>query len=213
MIGYYNYSVILTYVSLASAVVGMVQALDKNPRTAIICLMICGICDMFDGAIARTCKKRSEDAKSFGTQIDSLCDLVCFGVFPAIIGYGLGLRQWYAIACMIVYVLAAVIRLAYFNVQEINRAANGGDARKYYQGLPVTSAAFILPLFLLVDLAISKVPMVKFYYIALLIVGIFFVSDIKIKKLYNKSLIAAGFMVVLVLALIVIFGEHIKCIQ
>ena len=75
MIGYYNYSVILTYIGLASAVYGMVQAMSYNPRVAILCLMVCGLCDAFDGAIARTCK-RTEDEKSFGMQIDSLCDLL-----------------------------------------------------------------------------------------------------------------------------------------
>ena len=55
MIGYYNYSVILTYIGLASAVYGMVQAMSYNPRVAILCLMVCGLCDAFDGAIARTC--------------------------------------------------------------------------------------------------------------------------------------------------------------
>ena len=86
MIGYYNYSVILTYFGLCCAVFGMTMALRGDVRLALLCLMVCGICDMFDGTIARKCK-RSEDAKSFGIQIDSLCDLVCFGVFPAILGY------------------------------------------------------------------------------------------------------------------------------
>lgn len=216
MIGFYNYSVILTYLGLASAIVGMVQALDKNPKTAIICLIICGICDMFDGAVARTCKKRSEDAKAFGVQIDSLCDLVCFGVFPAVIAYGLGLHQWYAVVCMVIYVLCAVIRLGYFNVQEINRKANGEEKRTYYQGLPVTSSAFILPLFLLADILINKffpaVSAIQFYYIALLIIGLLFIADIKIKKLYNKTLIAAGVLVVAVLVLIIVFGDKIQCV-
>ena len=85
-IGYYNYTVLLTYFGLCSAVYGMMQAMKNDYRTAIICLLICGLCDMFDGMIARTNKTRSEDATSFGVQIDSLCDLVCFGVFPVIIG-------------------------------------------------------------------------------------------------------------------------------
>ena len=84
-IGYYNYTVVLTYLGLSSAVVGMVEAMKHDYKTALICLLICGVCDMFDGMIARTSKKRSEDAKSFGVQIDSLCDVICFGVFPVVI--------------------------------------------------------------------------------------------------------------------------------
>ena len=88
MIGYYNYSVILTYLGLCIAVFGMTMALTGNLKLALLCLMVCGMCDMFDGTIARKCK-RNEDEKSFGIQIDSLCDLVCFGVFPAMLGYGI----------------------------------------------------------------------------------------------------------------------------
>ena len=87
MIGFYNYSVILTYISLLSSVFGMTQAIHGRFKTAIFCLALSGLCDMFDGKIARAMKKRTEDEKSFGIQIDSLCDMVCFGVFPAMICY------------------------------------------------------------------------------------------------------------------------------
>ena len=51
MIGYYNYTVVLTYVSLASSVFGMTQAIHGRFKTAILCLAISGLCDMFDGKI------------------------------------------------------------------------------------------------------------------------------------------------------------------
>ena len=57
MIGFYNYSVILTYLGLGSAIGGIVLALDKQPKLAVLCLLVCGLCDMFDGTIARTCKR------------------------------------------------------------------------------------------------------------------------------------------------------------
>ena len=56
MIGFYNYTVILTYMGLASAVVGMVTALKGNLLVAVVCLMVSGACDMFDGKVARTKK-------------------------------------------------------------------------------------------------------------------------------------------------------------
>lgn len=70
MIGYYNYTVVLTYISLASSVFGMTQAIHGRFKTAILCLAISGLCDMFDGKIARTKKDRTEDEKAFGIQID-----------------------------------------------------------------------------------------------------------------------------------------------
>ena len=81
MIGFYNYSVILTYISLLSSVFGMTQAIHGRFKAAVFCLALSGLCDMFDGKIARSMKNRTEDEKSFGIQIDSLCDVVCFRCF------------------------------------------------------------------------------------------------------------------------------------
>ena len=92
LIGVYDYTVILTYIGLISSVFGMTQAIHGDYKVSILCLAFSGICDAFDGRIARTKKKRTEDEKSFGIQLDSLCDVICFGVFPALICYLLGVR-------------------------------------------------------------------------------------------------------------------------
>ena len=63
-IGYYNYTGILTYVSLFSGVFGIGCAANGRCGLAILCLMFSGFCDMFDGAIARTKKDRTEDEKT-----------------------------------------------------------------------------------------------------------------------------------------------------
>ena len=118
MIGFYNYTVILTYLSLAFAMVGIHLSFNGLYQWAFICLIMCGICDTFDGMVARSKKDRTEEEKRFGIQIDSLCDLISFGVFPAILGYNVGLSSVGWLIIEICYVLAAVIRLAYFNVTE-----------------------------------------------------------------------------------------------
>ena len=92
-IGFYDYTVVLTYMSLLSSIVGMTEALDGRFGNAIACLVVSGICDMLDGKVARTKKDRTEDQKNFGIQIDSLCDLFCFGAFPAFLTYALGVRH------------------------------------------------------------------------------------------------------------------------
>ena len=79
MIGFYDYTVILTYISFASSISGIFLATRGHFNWAIFCLAFSGLCDMFDGKIARTKKNRTEDEKRFGIQIDSLCDIVCFG--------------------------------------------------------------------------------------------------------------------------------------
>lgn len=89
MIGFYDYTVILTYISFASSISGIFLATRGHFNWAIFCLAFSGLCDMFDGKIARTKKNRTEDEKRFGIQIDSLCDVVCFGVFPIVLCYEL----------------------------------------------------------------------------------------------------------------------------
>lgn len=209
MLGYYNYTVYMTYVGLFSAIFGMMQALQKNPKVAVLCLMVCGLCDMFDGTIARTHKTRTDDEKSFGIQIDSLCDLVCFGIFPVVIGFSVGVKSFIGVLCMAFYALAAVIRLGYFNVQEINRTRETTEKRKYYTGLPVTSIAILLPTFLLLDIP-TKFSMVRLYSLCLFFVGIAFISKIKIKKPYFYSMIACALFGVAIFFLFYRYGGRIE---
>ncbi len=210
MIGYYNISVILTYLGLASSIIGMVQAIEAHPKFAVLCLMISGLCDMFDGTIARKCK-RSEDEKSFGIQIDSLCDLICFGAFPAVIVFcvckaGNNFHLWFTTLCVVFYVLAAVIRLGYFNVSEINRTASETGKRKYYHGLPVTSISLLLPIMLICDALLTRHDLVRFYNMGLVIIGLLFISKIKIKKPYFKGLLAVSLLGAITFLLVIIFG-------
>lgn len=144
LIGYYNYTVVLTYIGMLVSFAGILFATKNNIKYALLCLVISGFCDMFDGAIAST-RKRTKKEKRFGVQIDSLSDLICFGVFPAIIVNFHINNKFTAWICGL-YVLCALIRLAYFNVDEEERQDKVGGKRKYYKGMPVTMMAIILPL-------------------------------------------------------------------
>ena len=180
LIGYYNYTVLPTYAGLAAAVFGIFAALTGHVATAVLCLMLSGLVDMFDGKIAHT-RRRSEQERLFGIQIDSLCDLVSFGVLPAVIGYAVGLRELWYIAVMVLYVLTALIRLAYFNVDEMDRQAQTTERRQYYQGLPVTTVALFFPvLYSLRDLIGSAFPVV--YAVSLVLIAAAFVSPFRLKK-------------------------------
>ena len=116
MIGFYNYTVILTYMSLISAITGMTFAHAGVFGAAIFCLALSGFFDMFDGKVARRKKDRTDDEKLFGIQLDSLCDVVAFGVFPAYLCYCMGVQGRLGFLAIIFYAICGVIRLAYFNV-------------------------------------------------------------------------------------------------
>ena len=68
-VGFWNVSVILTYIELCVAVGSICAAADGKIWPAVIGLALCGLCDMFDGKIARA-TKRTKDAEVFGIQID-----------------------------------------------------------------------------------------------------------------------------------------------
>lgn len=145
LLGYYNYTVILTYIGMLTGFAGIICALENNIFGAVMCLMAAGFCDMFDGAIAST-KVRTSQEKCYGIQIDSLSDLICFGVLPAITVYCQN-RQIHIITMICsLYVLCALIRLAYFNVDEQERQKSCSTQREVYYGLPVTLSALFLPI-------------------------------------------------------------------
>lgn len=211
MIGFFNYTVILTYIGLASAVVGMTQVFGGHYRMALLCLILSGTCDMFDGKIARMKKDRTKQEQVFGIQIDSLCDLICFGMFPATIGYSLtyGQRGLSALGTVaaVLFVLGAVIRLGYFNVMEQERQERTTEHRKYYQGLPVTSVALILPCVYILSVHFKFLPLPQTYCIAMIIIAFLFVLNIRVRKPGNLGVVIMTVAGLAVLAGVLIFCE------
>ncbi|HAG69685.1 MAG TPA: phosphatidylserine synthase [Lachnospiraceae bacterium] len=203
MIGVYDYTVILTYLSLISGVLGIIIAVTGagHPEVGIFFLMVSGILDALDGTVARTKKDRTELEKNFGVQIDSLADLVCFGVLPALIGLAqlrisgifteIVKKKDYEgsfpmlvilLVISVFYVLAALIRLAYFNctVDMRNEEAKKSGV-SYYVGLPVTSSALVFPLVMIIHL-FSRWNLTVIYFLVMLLMAIAFVMNVRVKK-------------------------------
>lgn len=181
-IGFYDYTVILTFLSLCSAVFGMVQATEGNFGMAVLCVFMSGFCDAFDGMVARSKKNRTEDEKAYGIQLDSLCDIVSFGVCPAFICFEMGVNNTLGIILIMAYCLCALIRLAFFNVLEEKRQKEEGGVNKYYRGLPVTSIAMIFPVVYFVGQYLPSNVFVSLLYVMLAVVAFFFILDVQIKK-------------------------------
>ena len=181
MIGFYSYTVVLTYLGLASAAMGMILTFQGFAKYALFCLAFSGLCDMFDGKVARLKKDRTEDEKRFGIQIDSHCDVVCFGAFPMILCYSIGMRGPAGISILVFYLIAGVIRLAFFNVMEEKRQDETDEARKYYQGLPITSIAIILPLFCTLRPLLGH-RFLSELHICILTVGLLFIINFPLRK-------------------------------
>ena len=180
MIGFYNYTVILTYMGMFSGFMGIVSAWEGNLKMVLLCLICSGICDMFDGKIAST-MKRTQQEKRFGIQIDSLSDIICFGVLPALIVLGANKESLLYILISGTYLLCALIRLAWFNVNEEERQDGEEGGRKEYLGLPVTTSALAIPLFIGVGNLFS-LPLDKVYPWLLLGMGVAFLTPFRLKK-------------------------------
>lgn len=206
IVGFYHYGVILTYLSVIAAITGICFSVggnkDARPDIGVICLLISGFCDAFDGAVAKTRKNRSREDKMFGERIDSLSDLIAFGVAPAMIGFGMRLNRWYFIPVYGIFVLCALIRLAYFDVtEEIRTSEENCGRRLYYEGLPVTNVAFALPIFYLIATMFPPYTMARnaAMLIGYLALSALFVIRFRMPKLGVKGLIVAMLILAIIL--------------
>ncbi len=196
MIGFFDYTTILTYMSLVSAVLGIVVSLSGagHPFIGSFFLLFCGLCDAFDGKVARTKSNRTESEKNYGIQIDSLTDVIAFGILPGCIGAAMWrrltlgdnniIREDYNVlvyTVIVIYALAAMIRLAYFNVTEMERQKEEDGVRKTYTGLPVTSSSLIFPSIMLIHYILDR-DITPIYLAVMLVTAFAFLAKFRIAK-------------------------------
>ena len=175
IIGIYNLANSVTYLGVILSVLAIIL-LNKNTNYSIICLALAGICDLFDGRIARMFK-RTDEEKKYGIEIDSLADVVNFVVCPACVLVYLCGNDITCDIIAVIYVLAGITRLAWFN---ITTDGNTG----FYQGLPVTySALFISVIYVIIDRVSVLASYSGYIFNGLyILLAILFVLNIKIKK-------------------------------
>ena len=192
-LGVYHPSVLLTYLGLSISLYGVF--FSKSLAFSLILLILAGLCDTFDGMVANAFQ-RNDLEKAFGVQIDSLSDLISFGVFPVQI-----YLQYFAklgvvsFLLSVLYLLSVVTRLAYFNVSD-------GEKKDYFTGLAVTYASFFIPLYGLLSVYFSKEKILPGEILYALL-AFFFVFNFKMKKPSLKIRIGLLFLAVLFVILLV----------
>ena len=207
-IGKYNRSIILTYAGVLCAVVGMFCAFNNNFKFAIGLLIIAGICDMFDGKVARGMKRSKEDIW-FGIQLDSLADTIDFVVFPCVVGFCLGMQSWYHIIGYAFLCMAGVQRLSHFNVLVLNKKDD--KPIKCYTGLPVTSTAISFPFLWVLFEVLNKYCGVGqdvyfiFYTIFVYLSAFLFIFKIKIPKFKGIAYPILSIIAVLAIIALIFF--------
>lgn len=176
-------SMLVTYLGIVFASISMYFAFTKMAfsdinymRYSLVFLILSGICDMFDGKVARMCK-RTEEEKQIGIEIDSLADTVNFIVLPVVIMLSLGMNNIIELIIYTIFILSGISRLAYFDC-----IATTDTPVKYYNGLPVTSTSIIYPILGLLHGNIPETSFEYVYIIATAIIALLFVLKIKVPK-------------------------------
>ena len=178
IIGVYRKCDFVTMAGTCFALSGIALAMNQKIIYAIFALICAAICDAFDGVVARR-GKNTDEQTVYGCELDSLSDVISFGVLPMTICFNIVGCNIYMYIVGIFFSLAGVIRLAYFNMLSITNKSNG----KEFVGLPITASAIILPVvYFIVKLANLNEYNLYIYLVTLLITGILFISPFKLKK-------------------------------
>lgn len=204
-VGIYDRTVLLPCVSIASVIIGMISALHGRNVEPLVCLAVCGLCDGFDGRIARTKKNRQECEKIIGIEMDSLCDMVCFGLFPAMLFYCYGMRSIFGVAMIVFYCLCALQRLAFFNMLE--HTQNEERVPGYFFGIPVTTISIFMPLVYLLHCILPQPLSTAVLYLASGVFGLLYILEIPVRKFNLRDILLSVVAVIIVLAAILLLKQ------
>ncbi len=162
----------LTLFNLFLGVVSLMFTFNHELMIAAVFILIAGIIDTMDGRVARKFNVSSD----FGKELDSLADLVSFGVAPAFLVYGLmdamgisGIQDVLTIALTIIFVLCGAYRLARFNVLHI---------ADYFVGVPITFGGGLVALAVLLFNSANA----WFFILLMFIISFLMISKIKVPK-------------------------------
>lgn len=107
--------------------------------TALVLLPLALVCDVADGSVARWRRKHSP----LGADLDSLADVVSFGVAPAVFGFALGMRGTWDALLLIYFVACGISRLARYNVTHDAMSDESGKV-SHYEGTPIPSSLLLV---------------------------------------------------------------------
>lgn len=158
---------IVTLGNLVFGVTSLWFTMEGQYKEAAVAILLAMILDGLDGRLARSLKVSSD----FGKELDSLADLVSFGVAPGLLTYGSVLKTYgyWGLAISILFAICGAIRLARFNILNI---------KTHFVGIPITFAGPLLSVFVLLA---NRLPII-FYPIATITLSYLMVSNIKVPK-------------------------------
>jgi len=170
---------IVSLVGLLCAVTAIYAAILGRFSLAIVATLWAVVFDWADGIVARSMKNRSEDQKSLGANLDSLIDIVSFGVLPAVflLAYG-NFNIWFLPGAFILVAVAA-IRLSYFNVFGLVDSHT-------YQGLALDNNIIILAFLFLSERFFDRSVFSIILYAVLMIMAVLNLAPVQTPKFSGK---------------------------
>ena len=150
----------ITVLAICAGMSGLRFAILGRWEGAVLAILIAGVLDGLDGRVARLLKGTSK----FGAELDSLSDIVSFGVAPAVIMYTWALRDVKGIGWLLalVFTIAMALRLARFNTMSADEEADEEEKRDYFSGIPAPASAALalwpMILYFLTDIEFLRNP-------------------------------------------------------
>ena len=187
---------ICSLLGLLSAVIGIYFAIQGNFEAAIIGVLWAVLFDWYDGIIARRLKGRTKVQGDFGAQLDSMIDIVSFGILPAIILLSYGDYNIWFLPGAFVIIAASAIRLTYFNVY-------GLIDTKTYKGFPLDNNVLILALVFVFESFFEPSTFAILIYALMMLFSVLNLSSIPTPKFGGKWVYA---LVAYVIILTGVFG-------
>jgi len=187
---------ICSLLGLLSALFGIYFAILGNFSASIIGVLWAVLFGWYDGIIARNMKGRTKEQGEFGSQLDSMIDIVSFGMLPAILLLSYGNYSFWFMPGAFVIVATATIRLSYFNIY-------GLIDSKTYKGLALDNNVLILAFVFLFESLFSHSTFSILIYALLMILSAFNLSGIPTPKFGGKWVYV---LIVYVLILTSVFG-------
>lgn len=187
---------ICSLLGLLSALFGIYFAINGNFPASIIGVLWAVLFDWYDGIIARKMKGRTKEQGEFGSQLDSMIDIISFGILPAILLLSYGNYSLWFMPGAFIIVATAAIRLSYFNIY-------GLVDSKTYRGLALDNNVLILALVFLFESLFMHSTFSILIYLLLMILSALNLSSIKTPKFGGKWVYV---LVIYVLILTSLFG-------
>ena len=186
VIGYYNLANLVTILGLCCALLACFLLAQGNTAVAMLAFACAGLCDMMDGRIARSSGTTGQRVRFYGVQLDSLCDVVSFGVVPCFMAFWLGYRGTPDILIYLLFSACGATRLANFNMEVALDSPNLRSNQ--FTGLPIPFSVIIFPLLLIVHVLAG--PVAWLFRLVFLLVGFGYILRVRIPKPSGKLQIA-----------------------